>query len=114
MKKTIIFLLVIVFLFQSSGNENQKQADPPKALAEKPVMTSNVKKITPIILNIKELPNDIKYEGKIKNAVKWTDNVGENIVITTETGIYKSSKFKHDNDGSDAEILPITLSYQMV
>ena len=30
--------------------------------------------------------------------------MGENIVITTETGIYESKKFKHENDGGDAEI----------
>lgn len=49
-------------------------------------------------------PTGIKYEGKIKTAVCWTDSLGDNIVITTETGVYQNKKFKHENDGSDAEI----------
>lgn len=55
-------------------------------------------------LETKKLPSNIEYEGKIKNAVSWTDSLGNNIVITTETGIYQSKKFKHENEGSDAEI----------
>jgi hypothetical protein len=55
-------------------------------------------------LDVNRLPIGIKYEGKIKNAVRWTDNLGDNIVITTETGIYRSKKFKHENNGSDAEL----------
>ena len=49
-------------------------------------------------LDITELPSNIKYEGKIKDAVRWTDNLGDNIVITTETGYYQSKK------GNSAEL----------
>ena len=51
-----------------------------------------------------ELPKEITYEGKMKQAVRFTDNVSDHIVITAETGIYQSKKFKHENDGSDAEL----------
>lgn len=46
----------------------------------------------------------MKYEGEIKNAVKWTDKLGENFVILTETGKYLNKKMKHETDGLDAEL----------
>lgn len=51
------------------------------------------------------VPKPIKYEGRIVNAVSWKDSKEKHILITSETGIYQSSKFSHDdNDGSDAEL----------
>jgi hypothetical protein len=55
-------------------------------------------------LDLTKLPKGIKYEGKIKTAVRWVDSLGDNIAILTETGIYQSNKFKHENDGRDAEL----------
>ena len=55
-------------------------------------------------LDLTKLPKGIKYEGEIKSAVRWDDSLGDNIVILTETGIYQSKKFKHENDGGDAEL----------
>lgn len=37
-----------------------------------------------------QLPNGINYSGEIKQAVRWKDNQGEHIVITTETGDLES------------------------
>ena len=46
------------------------------------------------------LPQNLKYVGHIINAVKWTDSLGLNYVITTETGrIYSKAK---DDDLFDA------------
>lgn len=55
-------------------------------------------------LDINKLPLNINVEGKVKTAVRWTDNLEDNIVITSETGIYQSKKVKHPNDGADAEL----------
>lgn len=55
-------------------------------------------------LDTKKLPKEMKFDGKIKNAVKWTDKLGENIVILTETGKYLNKKIKHETDGLDAEL----------
>lgn len=55
-------------------------------------------------LDLTKLPKGIKHEGEIKTAVRWIDSLGDNIVILTETGIYKSKKFNHENDGGDAEL----------
>ena len=54
-------------------------------------------------LDISNLPKEIKYEGKINNAVRWKDGSGDNIIITTETGPY-SSKTEKDEDSKDAEL----------
>ena len=37
-------------------------------------------------LDTTNLPNGIKFIGNIKTAVRWADKLGDNIVITTETG----------------------------
>jgi uncharacterized protein Veg len=42
--------------------------------------------------DIAKLPKGIQYKGKIKNAVRWTDSLGDNIVIATETGFNKNKK----------------------
>ncbi len=60
--------------------------------------------LSPTKLNAKQLPKVIEYEGKLKSALQWKDANGDNIVITTETGIYQNRKFKHDSDGVDAEL----------
>lgn len=55
-------------------------------------------------LDTNKLPKGITCNGKLKDAIRWTDKLGDNIVITCETGIYENPKFKHENDGSDAEV----------
>ena len=55
-------------------------------------------------LDLTKLPKGIKYEGKIKSAVRWFDSLGDNVVILTETGIYRSKKYTHENDSRDAEL----------
>ena len=77
-------LLVILFLYSIT------------TFAQKPIKLTQ--------LDTTQLPAGITWEGKIKNAVRWTDKQGDNIVLTTETGIYQNKKFKHENEGSDAEL----------
>lgn len=55
-------------------------------------------------LELSQLPERIKLEGNVYNAVRYSDNLGDNIVITTQTGVYHSKKFKHENEGADAEL----------
>ncbi|THU39764.1 hypothetical protein FAM09_11635 [Niastella caeni] len=55
-------------------------------------------------LDKSKIPAGIKYLGKLKNAIRWTDKLGDNILVTSETGIHNNPKFKHENDGSDVEL----------
>lgn len=63
---------------------------------------SGQKKIDVINLKVNEIPNDIQYKGKIKNAISWNDKMGENIVLTCETGQYENKN--SENEGRDAEL----------
>ena len=98
MKNIAILLLTIVFFLGCKKEENTvtlKEA----AINEKPFVLKIQK------IDSTQFPGSIKYEGFIKNAVRWKDNLGDNIVITTETGYHINKKFKHEFDNSaDAEL----------
>jgi hypothetical protein len=52
-------------------------------------------------LAVTAIPKNIKYAGKVRDAVQWVDSLGNNIVITTETGETKS---KVEPDSRDAAL----------
>lgn len=56
-------------------------------------------KVTTLSKN--SIPGSIHYDGHIINAVQWRDSLGNNIVITTETGSVKS---KTNNNYSEAAL----------
>ncbi len=60
--------------------------------------------VNPAKINVSDLPVGIVYEGIFKEAFSWKDNLGDNVALITETGIHRSKKFAHENDGSDAEL----------
>lgn len=101
-----ISFIIFAFFLQSCDNQTKKpgQNIPEKSPESNATATPTIRVSSPTHLSINEIPAEIRFEGKIKNAVKWTDQLGENMVITTETGIYESTKFKHENDGGDAEL----------
>ncbi len=55
-----------------------------------PLIASAQGKTEVVNLETNQIPKSISYSGNIKTAVRWTDNAGDNIVITTETGDKKS------------------------
>lgn len=59
-------------------------------------------KITIVKLAEKDIPKEIIVNGKLKEAIRWKDNNGENIVVTTETGEFENSK--SENNGRDSEV----------
>lgn len=60
--------------------------------------------ITTTNLETNKLPDGIKFTGKIKTAVRWTDKSGDNIVITTETGVTESKKEEPTDDFREAAL----------
>ena len=54
-------------------------------------------------LDMNSLPKTIQYNGHIMNAVRWKDSLGDNIVITTETGATRS-KGTDDDSYRDAAL----------
>ncbi len=55
------------------------------------------------INDIKELPKNLMYKGKVKQAFHWVDKMGDNFVLMTETGEYPSKNESYDNY-RDAEL----------
>ena len=49
-----------------------------------------------------KIPKEIKYNGKIKSTIIWNDKLGENFVLTCETGEFETKN--SENDGRDSEI----------
>lgn len=99
--KNISTLLLILILFSNCKPDKKE---------ENPIVSKTEEKEISFVLNVEKIdstqfPKSIKYEGFVKNAVRWKDKLGENIVITTETGYHINKKFEHEtDDGSDAEL----------
>ncbi|MFH6994628.1 M949_RS01915 family surface polysaccharide biosynthesis protein [Flavobacterium sp. FlaQc-48] len=103
MKKIAILLLFIVFF--SSCKEDKKEDVQKSETTELDTTTNKDFTLTVNKIDSTQLPASVKYEGFIKNAVRWKDQLGDNIVITTETGYHINKKFKHEfEDSSDAEL----------
>lgn len=97
---TILCLLIIIFSSCKSDKKDSVKESETSALTESKEYPLVVNKI-----DSTQFPASIKYEGFIKNAVRWKDKSGENIVITSETGIYRNEKLKHEfEDSIDAEL----------
>lgn len=100
MKKLILILLNVVFI---NCKQETKQPKIDSENTESIETKNEILKITKI--DSSQFPKSLKYEGFVKNAVRWKDKLGDNIVITTETGIFRSEKFKHEfEDSRDAEL----------
>ncbi|MNJ91916.1 hypothetical protein D3C87_95710 [compost metagenome] len=54
-------------------------------------------------LKATQLPKGITYKGTLKTAVRWTDKLGDNLVITTVTG-ETASKSPEVEDSRDASL----------
>jgi hypothetical protein len=53
--------------------------------------------ISGLVYGVKDIPKDLKYDGKVVASVRWTDKNGDNILIITETDI-KSKKSKNKDE----------------
>ncbi|NOW98435.1 M949_RS01915 family surface polysaccharide biosynthesis protein [Mucilaginibacter sp. SG564] len=60
--------------------------------------------VSVVKLNKRSIPASIKYKGDIVNAVRFTDNEGEHLLITTETGITDPRGDSEDGNGRDAAL----------
>lgn len=48
-------------------------------------------------LKISKIPKDVKFEGKVKNAISWDDKNGQHIILTCETGEFGDTKSEMDD-----------------
>jgi hypothetical protein len=95
-----LLLLAALLLCFSADAQKKKTTAKKKTTKTK---TARPKPLNITTLTAKTLPADIHYEGKLQNAVRWTDKTGDNIVITTETGHYEAKK-SVSGDGHSADL----------
>ena len=55
-------------------------------------------------LDLRKPPGGLVYEGTIVSSARWTDSLGDNMVILTESGIYQRAHAKHENGGRNADV----------
>ena len=62
--------------------------------------TESKEELTMMDFNKKDIPSDVKYDGKIIDGKRWMDKNGENIIILTKTGVKRSNSGRGGpNDG---------------
>ncbi|HYD21382.1 MAG TPA: hypothetical protein VEB40_07910 [Flavipsychrobacter sp.] len=95
----LLFIAALLLCFTADAQKkNTTTKKKAKSKTEKPAAKLNI-----VTLNSKTLPKDILYEGRIKNAVRWTDKSGDNIVVTTETPEYDAKK-SISGEGRNADL----------
>jgi len=103
MKNIAILLLGLIFF---SSCKDEKKAETKESKNQELNKTENENFVLTVQkIDSTQFPASIKYEGFVKNAVRWKDKLGDNIVITTETGYHINKKFEHESENSsDAEL----------
>jgi hypothetical protein len=102
-----IFLIIFFAAFLLSCNSSSKK-DPNKAMddtarMDNPPNSSTPVSIAPVKIATSEIPATIKVKGTVQEVWKWTDNLGENILITSSVAPHEE-KSKDGEEGQSAEI----------
>lgn len=95
-----IFFAVCLYSCNSSskndpGNNNTDSASLDKTKGSDSVEVS----ITPVKMAIADIPVSISIKGKVQEAWKWNDKLGENILITSAD----APQEEKDKDGEEAQ-----------
>ena len=120
--KNIIFHFVCVILFFSIGCAKTQELKVQQT--EKPTTSGTVLKdtlpkttetvpatISGLVYGIKDIPKDIKYDGKVIASAKWSDKNGDNVIVITETDV-KTTEIKSRPD--DPELSKWLYGYHYV
>ena len=104
MKIILYSALVILIFFSCNHSEyNEEQSlDEPEILESSDLEVNE--EFEQLKIDTNNLPEGIQYKGKIKNLVRWKDKLGENIVITTETGAYLNPDTDPELAGTNIEL----------
>lgn len=96
----IFFIALAVCSCNSSSTKDPNQAmDDTARRRDIPV---EVVTVAPLKLNVADIPSSIKVQGKVQEAWKWTDKLGENIFIVSAIAPHEEKN--GDEEGSSAEI----------
>ncbi|WP_300670242.1 M949_RS01915 family surface polysaccharide biosynthesis protein [Soonwooa sp.] len=93
------FVLLSLALIACKDDKKIEESTIQEHSTEEKIKSLKVSKITE-----DQLPNAAAFQGIFKEAYEWEDMTGKNVAILSETGIFRNSNIKHENDGSDAEL----------
>lgn len=85
--KLILFIPLVFVLFScnsSSSDKKAKQGDSTGITNATPVSAS--------LITAEQVPASAKYEGKLQEAWQWTDQSGDNILITSAVEPYEDKE----------------------
>lgn len=102
--KSILYVLA-AFAFCSCGSN--QDANTQGANGNSPDIKEVATHFDPssiVKLNVSEIPVSCVTKGEVISAFKWTDKLGENVFIATETGEIPSSKVYSEIVLSDAHV----------
>ncbi|HEV7782784.1 MAG TPA: hypothetical protein VGO58_16025 [Chitinophagaceae bacterium] len=116
--RTILFAAVMLFLASCNGGDKK---DPNQAMDDTARMRNPpVKTVLPVEpariddTDISFLPSAIAIKGKVKEAWKWTDELGENILVTSVVGPYDDrEKNKYGEEGQTVELYAVHYAKKM-
>lgn len=94
MKQLIIFLLAITFSnsYGQAEIETELKGYHWRKLFNKSKSTLKVKEI-----GLDDIPNYLDVRGIIVEALTWEDNLGQNILVLTNSGAYKFKDYYQDS-----------------
>ncbi len=106
MEKLLLpFLLLILIISCNPKEKNQTNEIETKN-------TSRKDSIIAVEIDSLRIPKSIQFNGKLKKGIQWKDEVGDHLVILSESGYHRNEKFKHaSDDSSDIELFAYHFSF---
>jgi hypothetical protein len=102
--RSILFLLVVALFFSCGENHEVKTPGTIGASADVKEIVKHFDPASITKLNVADIPVSCVTKGEVISAFKWTDKLGENVFIATETGEIPSSKVYSEIALSDAHV----------
>lgn len=98
----VLFAALLFSCNSSSKNDPNKAMDDTARMDNPPIATVPVS-ITPVKITAADIPATIKVKGTVQEVWKWSDNLGENILITSAIAPHDEQS-KDGEEGQSAEI----------
>ena len=98
LKITALLLFVLVSSFSQTATEKFRHLEPSLSLKIWDQQNSS-KSLKIDTLSYYQIPKHIDFKGTVVQALKWSDNLGDNILIQTVTGYFD---YKDNNDDDES------------
>jgi hypothetical protein len=105
--------LAFIILFIGACNSSDKEKEAATGTGNNPdtIQSANdsieveFSRIQPVKIAVTDLPNDLKFKGKVQEAWQWKDKLGDNILIASYIAPYDDKqKNEYGEEGQTAEL----------